>query len=245
MNCEQFESQLDELLRAQAGGEASAIAAACEAHRSECEPCAALFAALSTPLESPDLVPFARAVAMSERVLPQLAQLDPGEEFTYEVLRRTRFALQRRRLRRWWRRQLERPQFAGEFAYASTLAVVLLVGTPISPGAGLPARMVEWLQGGEVPASGWLTAGATAPARLVDVSTQVSAQFGAELGSRGQTVSAVLDQLGTHGKNLAQTAWERDWDALRPLLQQIHCDMRLLWGAASGAIEDTTDELRC
>jgi hypothetical protein len=77
------------------------------------------------------------------------------------------------------------------------------------------------------------------------VSASVSAQFGAELGSRGQTVSVVLDKLSTHGKSLAQSAWERDWDALRPLLQQIHCDVRLLWGAASGAIENTTDELRC
>jgi hypothetical protein len=215
-------------------------------HREACPSCAALFAALASPGEAPDFVPFARALALSERILPQFAQLDPGPEFTQAVLRRTRAALLRRRLALWWRRQLERPQFAGEFAYALTVAVVLLVGTPVSPGAGLPARLVGWLQGsGEAQAPGWLSAGIAAPARLVDAGVDAGAELGQEFDARGQSVSAVLGQFGQHGKQLSKEMWERDWDALRPLLQQMHCDLRLLWGAARGAIEATKDELRC
>jgi len=88
-----------------------------DGHLAYCAPCRALEAAL----------------ARAADVLPALAALDPGPEFTVAVLDAT----SRRapatgigRLAAWWHAWQARPRFAMELAYVATLVLVLVVGNP-------------------------------------------------------------------------------------------------------------------
>nr|MEE4266421.1 zf-HC2 domain-containing protein [Candidatus Krumholzibacteria bacterium] len=98
-------------------------------------------------------------------LLPGLAELDPGPAFTARVLARTTGALSPAerevraggtiglaglmdRVGRWWERQIMKPQFALQFAYAATVILVLLTALPISPLRGTPEKALEVMQAG-------------------------------------------------------------------------------------------------
>jgi len=123
-----------------------------------------------------------RAVAVTlgwlTPVLPGMAEIDPGEAFTSAVLDSTtrRKAWEEAgpggaaglmdRLGRWWERQILKPQFAAQMAYAATIVLVLLATVPGSPLRGAPGRALEVIQAGPqatpllgpamVTASDWL-----------------------------------------------------------------------------------------
>jgi len=68
-------------------------------------------------------------LAMMQQMLPAMAEMDPGESFTREVLRATskwhpgQSSLPIR-LRNWWNRTVQRPRFSLEAAYLGTLILV-------------------------------------------------------------------------------------------------------------------------
>ncbi len=100
-----------------------------EGHLSGCAPCRGLEVALA-------------ALAVD---LPRLAEIRPDERFVDDVLARTvpwrrRFA---RDLARRWQALLARPRLAWEGAYLGALLLAVLVGTPGSPLASLPAVALE------------------------------------------------------------------------------------------------------
>jgi len=77
----------------------------------------------------------AETLAALRAALPEFSLLDPGPDFAAAVLAQTAHlpAAQRRRQRRWRDlgiRLLQRPRFALEAAYAATLCIVLILGTP-------------------------------------------------------------------------------------------------------------------
>lgn len=87
-------------------------------------------------------------VAELERLsleLPRLARVQPESSLVGDVLRRTLPAPVR--FRRWWietwPRWVRRPRFASELAYACTLVLVLIFGTPGSPLQAMPERALE------------------------------------------------------------------------------------------------------
>ena len=101
-------------------------------HLSNCEDCATL------------------SIVLTELTagLPSLAEIDPGEQFTAEVLART--APSRARSARWieqfvegWDRLIQRPRFALEGAYVMTVLLLVILGVPGALLAGAPAKMVE------------------------------------------------------------------------------------------------------
>jgi len=105
-------------------------------HLSSCEDCAAL------------------SVVMAELVtdLPSLAEIDPGEQFTAEVLARTAPAIPPTRDRsvRWieqlaqgWDRMIRRPRFALEGAYVMTVLLLVSLGVPGALLAEAPGKMVQ------------------------------------------------------------------------------------------------------
>lgn len=77
--------------------------------------------------------------------LRKLAVVRPRESLVDGVLRRT-LPLPVR-LRRWWRttwpQWVRRPRFATELAYAATLLVVVVFGTPVSPLQAMPERAFD------------------------------------------------------------------------------------------------------
>ncbi|MBU8871020.1 MAG: zf-HC2 domain-containing protein [Gemmatimonadales bacterium] len=99
-------------------------------------------------------------------LLPKMAFLDPGPEFTQKVLSRTSLAAPglsagpvteptafgpagvMDRLGRWWQRQILRPVFPMQVAYAATVVIVLLVATPVSPFRQAPGRLLQTVQAG-------------------------------------------------------------------------------------------------
>jgi hypothetical protein len=103
--CAYVDGELDE-------GQANLI----QSHLDHCPVCASLVAALSGV----------------QRVLPALAQLDPGPWFTQRVLRATvHRPPQRRDLREAWRKLMHRPRIALEAAYLGAAASLMGVYLPI------------------------------------------------------------------------------------------------------------------
>ena len=96
-------------------------------------------------------------------LLPELAEVDPGPDFLAGVLARTSrapaeaaldearpgvFGRLLRRGHHWWRRQVQRPAFAVEFAYAATLVLLLLTAVPGAPLKGTPDRALRVVSAG-------------------------------------------------------------------------------------------------
>lgn len=139
--CRRAEEQLPDLIDGRLQGMDRQLV---QAHLEHCEGCRELAVALSwaTPL------------------LPDMAEVDPGPEFTAGVLARTtqkplaaraRQAAADRlpdRLRRWWQTQVMRPGFAAEFAYAATLILVLLTAVPGAPLRGTPGQALDAVNAG-------------------------------------------------------------------------------------------------
>ncbi len=102
----------------------------------------------------------AGALAWTTPVLEELGDLDPGIDFTSAVVVATagmREAPEASidRLTRWadaigerWRRMTARPRFTFEAAYAGTLMLILLFGTPVSPLKDAPPKALAAVQAG-------------------------------------------------------------------------------------------------
>ena len=97
-------------------------------------------------------------------LLPQMAEIDPGPAFLAGVLDRTSRSHAPRsiaehpdglaglvdRVGRWWEKQILRPAFATQAAYAATVLAVLLTMAPGSPLRGAPERVFEVAKAGPV-----------------------------------------------------------------------------------------------
>ncbi len=76
-------------------------------------------------------------LALIQDALPEMAEIDPGERFTREIVQITSGLRVERpevgsRIRNWWNRMVQRPRFALESAYACTLLMVVLF-SPLLP----------------------------------------------------------------------------------------------------------------
>lgn len=90
----------------------------------------------------------AAALARLALDLPPFAEMDPGARFLPDVLARTsrRAPLPVRwtaGLSAAWRRLAHRPRIAWEGAYALSIILAILFGTPNAPFAGVPARALD------------------------------------------------------------------------------------------------------
>jgi predicted anti-sigma-YlaC factor YlaD len=80
--------------------------------------------------------------------LPALAEMNPGERFTAEVLARTLPRGEDRpnwieQLVQGWNRLIRRPRFALEGAYVMTLLMLVILGVPGALLAGAPGKMAQ------------------------------------------------------------------------------------------------------
>lgn len=166
----------------------------------------------------------ARTLAWLVPQLGAMAEFDPGPEFTAAVLRATTGARRaqeqarlsawgsgraaraagkaagwltgrQERLGAWWRAQLTRPQFAWEAAYAGTLLLILLCGTPLSPLREAPTRALSAVQA--TPA-GLATAAVdllgSLPRDVARAGGQALDRLAGPLGERARDSGARLDQ---------------------------------------------------
>lgn len=161
-----------------------------QAHLEHCEPC--------------------RSVAVTlgwlGDLLPRMAVLDPGPDFTAAVVARTTGAHSSAekavraghtigpaglmdRIGRWWEKQILKPQFAMQFAYVATVVLVLLTALPVSPFRGAPEKALATMQAG--------------PTALPGVGT---AQQWVAHGST--TVFGFIDEAIEHRWHLVQEDWQ-------------------------------------
>lgn len=122
-----------------------------QGHLEHCSPCRAL----------------AVTLGWLEPLLPQMAEIDPGPAFTARVISGTTGRIGvaapgpavptgpaglMDRVGGWWDRQILRPGFAAQMAYAATVILVLMTTVPGSPLKGMPEKALEMVQAGPVEA---------------------------------------------------------------------------------------------
>ncbi len=80
--------------------------------------------------------------------LPRLSIVQPEISLLDDVLRRTLPVPVR--MRRWWTatwpQWVRRPRFASEFAFAATLVIAVIFGSPVSPLQAMPERAFEMVR---------------------------------------------------------------------------------------------------
>jgi hypothetical protein len=177
-----------------------------------------------------------RAVAVTlgwlEPLLPEMAEIDPGPAFTARVLERTTGRARvseplpavptgpaglMDRVGGWWDRQILRPGFAAQLAYAATLILVLLTSIPGAPLRGVPGKALEIVQAGPTAApvvgpaldtaSGWVggrTAAAVDAARA-GVNQRLE-RTESSLAQRGQRTAPGRKELATHVQEMVRKA---------------------------------------
>jgi hypothetical protein len=183
-----------------------------QAHLEHCDPCRSV----------------AVTLGWMEPLLPAMAEIDPGPAFTARVVARTtgRARVQvplsmaptgpaglMDRVGGWWERQILRPGFAAQMAYAATLILVLLTSVPGAPLKGVPGKALEIVQAGPTVApvvgpaldlaSGWIggRTSAAVDATRANVDRRLE-QTGSALGQRGDRTAPGRRKLGTHVKGM-------------------------------------------
>jgi len=93
----------------------------------------------------------AAALARLSTDLPTLAEMEPGPRFVTDVLARTsRRETLTARLLDACRRLAQRPRIAWEGAYAGSIALLILFGTPNAPFAGVPGKALDLVRAVQV-----------------------------------------------------------------------------------------------
>ena len=211
--CDRASRQLSDLM---GGGLADTDRQLVQAHLEHCDPCRAL----------------AVTLGWLEPLLPQMAEIDPGPAFTARILATTSKrapaiapfpavptgpAGVMDRVGSWWDRQILRPGFAAQLAYAATVVLVLLTSVPGAPLKGVPGKALEIVQAGPVTvpvvgpaldqASGWV--GTSADKAVTSVRSDVNRRVQYtenSLGQRSQRTTGGRRDLGIHVKEMFNKA---------------------------------------
>lgn len=211
--CARAGEQLPDLMDGQLAGLDRELV---QAHLEHCGPCRAL------------------AVTMGwlEPLLPRMAEIDPGPAFTARILGATSGRVPSilpgpavptgpagvmDRVGGWWDRQILRPGFAAQLAYAATVILVLLTAIPGAPLKGVPGKALEMVQAGPVAApvigpamdqaSGWV--GTRADAVVTTARTGVNRRWQKTengLAQRNQRTRGGRTELGLHVKLMINNA---------------------------------------
>ncbi len=187
-----------------------------QAHLEHCDPCRSL----------------AVTLGWLEPLLPEMAEINPGPAFTARILGSTSGrapaiapfpavpmgpAGVMDRVGSWWDRQILRPGFAAQLAYAATVVLVLLTSVPGAPLKGVPGKALEIVQAGPVTvpvvgpaldkASGWV--GTRADKAVTNARSDVNRRVQItenSLGRRGDRTAGGRRDLGIHVKEMINKA---------------------------------------
>lgn len=185
----------------------------------------------------PECAALADALAWSAPVLLELAEVDPGEDFTLGVLAATLPTVEAApaaagidRLTRWceaageWlRSQMARPRFSFEAAYVGTLILVLLFGTPVSPLKDAPPKALAAIQAGPAALFGGgvrleqtlpghaFVLGQAACIGLYKGVAATADEIGADISARNERTGPVVADLRRGGDALLDAIGEGDF----------------------------------
>jgi hypothetical protein len=172
-------------------------------------------------------------------ILPTFAAVDPGPDFTAEVLLATLpqsslWSVFQTRMRDHFERWQRRPEFAQEFSFALTIALVLLTAVPGSPLRELPGQALSVIQ---LVAPG----GASGEEEPVELAGTVGGQLRLGLRARGERLGAGFDRLGTHVLGAGRGLVDGDLEMVGENAGQIGCDFQRLWtGVQKPEVDPTT-----
>lgn len=199
----------------------------------------------------PRCAELARVMHRCGELLPQFAELDPGPNFTADVMMATLRtpSLRRvflRRLQDAWQSLVLRPALPLEAGFVATLVLVLLTATPVAPWPQLPARALALVQGmGEQvreaePASrAWWGLRQTRAA----VSRAAPGKFEDDgIASRWRRVSAELDGVVQGAGELGRSLVTFDSEEWLPAAEHMGREAREFWTALRGNEPPTTPD---
>jgi hypothetical protein len=171
----------------------------------------------------------AATMAWMRRPLQELAEIDPGPQFTADVLQQTLPLGQRlvRRLRRFgieWAELMRRPRIAWEAAYVGAAIIGLLFAAPISPLNQVPGQALRVAQANPVQALAQVSREVVPEAVVTWTDTAWSATGGRARVAARTWRDDLWDRLG------------RAWDAGRPLGSDVGDLGTALWDSRG---EDT------
>ena len=172
-------------------------------------------------------------------ILPTFAEVDPGPDFTADLLLVTLpqpslWSVFRTRVRDHFERWKRRPEFAQEFAFALTIALVLLTMVPGSPLRELPRQALSVVQMSD-------SAVASAQEGTVQIAGTVGVQLRQGLRARGERLGSGFDRLGTHVLGTGRGLVDGDLEMVGENASQIGCDFQRLWkGVQAPAVDPET-----
>jgi len=143
----------------------------------------------------------------------------------------------------WWRRQLERPRFALEFAYVATMILLALCATPLSPLRSAPQKalaVVEASPTGVATVSAWVWK--ALPASVADVGRSVWDVTGGQvtgavsttadrLAARGRRTAPLRAELARHLGDTGRALVQFDFVQAAGHWDQTRADLTALWRA--------------
>lgn len=192
----------------------------------------------------PPCTDLARALDVALATVRELAEPELDLAFTYDVLRATSATRTRKRggalprladrLGAWWQGQAARPQFPWEIAFAATVVLVLLFGTPLSPARRAPARALAAVQ--------------ASPAWMIDTAGELTGVAGAGIGAVQQDVTERRNRtapdradLLRHGREAGAALLHGELDTAAARLRAVGGDLTQLWRDWRGGEPDAGD----
>jgi len=206
-----------ELMGARPDGELDAeTAAMLAAHLEHCSDCAALDGILAWVMPA----------------VGELAEPEPDQAFTFDVLRATSAARRRRRsgaahrlrerMAGWWESQIARPHFAWEAAFVATVLAVIVFGTPLSPARNTPRKALEAVQA----SPGWMIGRAGS---VVGSAGEAVVDLKADIDHRRDRTAPNRADLRRHSGKLGEAVFDADTEAARAEFERIRGDIDQLW----------------
>lgn len=173
------------------------------------------------------------------QILPTFAAVDPGPDFTAEVLLATLpqpslWSVFATRMRDHFERWQRRPEFAQEFSFALTIVLVLLTAVPGSPLRELPRQALSVVQ---LVAAGE----SSGEAETGELTGTVGGQLRLGMRARGERLGDGFDRLGTHVLGAGRGLVDGDLETVGENAGQIGCDFQRLWtGVRKPEVDPTT-----
>jgi anti-sigma factor RsiW len=194
-----------------------------------------------------------RALVWLAGELPQLADIEPDEDLTPEIVAatsglRARRAARRRAVHAWFERLVARPRFAWEAAYVASVLLALLFGSSFSPLKHMPSRALAMIQMDPRPAASnaatqlrELHGGiGDAGSRVWDGTAGRVAEAGGEVAEGHPGMRQAWQNLRQHGGEARHNLGGGNFASAGLSFNAMAADVRALWRSWRTSPPDTT-----
>jgi len=174
----------------------------------------------------------ARTLTWVLPVVGEMAEPELDLAFTYDVLRKTvRYRERKRsggirrlsdRVEAWWEGQIRRPQFVMEIAFAATVVLVILFGTPLSPARETPGKALRVAKASPE----WVLERAGVALGFVGGMME---DINADISDRRNRTAPDRSDIKRHGQELGSSLLNADFDDASTELGVVRDDIEKMW----------------